>query len=147
MQRIAIALLTIVLSGGVLADAFERGVEAYRRAAEQGDASAQYKLGLRYDNGWGVPQDDAEAVKWYRRAAEQGDASAQNNLGVMYGNGQGVPQDDVEAYAWFNLAAAQGNAKGMKNRDIAASSLTLSDRSRAQTLSREYYSRYVAPFR
>ena len=44
--------------------------------AEQGDAVAQFNLGVKYDNGQGVPQDYAEAVKWYRKAAEQGDAGA-----------------------------------------------------------------------
>ena len=33
-----------------------------------------------YQNGLGVTQDDAEAVKWYRLAAEQGNTYAQNNL-------------------------------------------------------------------
>ena len=46
-------------------------------AAEQGFATAQYNLGIMYANGEGVPQDDAEAVKWSRLAAEQGYASAQ----------------------------------------------------------------------
>ncbi len=63
-----------------------------------------------YDNGQGVPQDYAEAVKWYRMAAEQGDAKAQSNLGFMYDNGQGVPQDYAEAAKWFRLAAEQGDA-------------------------------------
>ena len=60
-------------------------VKWYRRAAEQGDASAQFNLGVmaRDSNGEGVPEDDREAVKWYRRAAEQGDASAQFNLGSI----------------------------------------------------------------
>jgi TPR repeat protein len=48
-----------------------------------------------YDEGRGVPQDDAEAVRWYRKAAEQGDAEAQGKLGVMYANGRGVPNDDA----------------------------------------------------
>ena len=61
----------------------------YRLAADQGDAGAQYNLGVMYDNGQGVPQNYAEAVKWYRLAADQGDASAQYNLGVMYDNGRG----------------------------------------------------------
>ena len=64
-------------------------VEACRTAAEQGNASAQFELGLMYANGVGVPQDDAEAVKWYRLAAEQGYASAQLELGRMYANGAG----------------------------------------------------------
>jgi hypothetical protein len=45
--------------------------------AKGGDADAQFNLGVMYDNGEGVPEDDAEAVKWYRRAAEQGFAEAQ----------------------------------------------------------------------
>ena len=64
-----------------------------------------------YDNGEGVPQDYAEAVKWYRLAAEQGDANAQYNLGLMYDNGQGVPQDYAEAVKWYRLAAEQGDAE------------------------------------
>ena len=43
---------------------------------------------VMYDNGKGVPQDYAEAVKWYRLAAEQGYARAQYNLGLMYDNGK-----------------------------------------------------------
>jgi len=57
-----------------------------------------------YDNGDGVPQDYAVAVKWYRLAAEQGNASAQANLGVRYYNGEGVPQDYAVAVKWYRLA-------------------------------------------
>ena len=59
-------------------------------AAEQGHAGAQYNLGLRYATGRGVPEDDAEAVRWYRMAAEQGHAGAQYALGFMYATGRGV---------------------------------------------------------
>ena len=34
--------------------------------AEQGDPRAQFVVGERYDVGQGIPQDDAEAVRWYR---------------------------------------------------------------------------------
>ena len=44
-------------------------------AAEQGLAGAQFILGLMYDSGRGVPEDDAEAVKWFRMAAQQGYAN------------------------------------------------------------------------
>ena len=76
---------------------------------------AQYNLGLMYDNGEGVPQDYAEAVKWYRLAAEQGHAKAQYNLGLMYDNGEGVPQDYAEAVKWYRLAAEQGDAAAQTN--------------------------------
>ena len=45
-----------------------------------------------YDNGTGVPQDDAEAERWYRLAAEQGHFEAQYQLGLAYDAGHGVAQ-------------------------------------------------------
>ena len=109
---------------------FQQGLEATKRGdyqtafklwlplAEQGDASAQFNLGMMYDNGQGVKQDDVEAVKWYRQAAEQGFADAQLNLGVMYDEGQGVKQDDVEAVKWYRQAAEQGYAKAQYNLGV-----------------------------
>jgi TPR repeat protein len=54
----------------------------YRKAAEQGNADAQYSLGRLYYEGRGVPQDYAQAAAWHRKAAEQGDAVAQGSLGL-----------------------------------------------------------------
>ena len=59
----------------------EQAVFWYRKAAEQGDATAQCYLGCDVRSGHGVEQDDEQAVFWYRKAAEQGDANAQYNLG------------------------------------------------------------------
>ena len=58
----------------------------FRMAADQGYAASQYKLGVGYANGRGVPEDHAEAVKWYRKAAEQGYAKAQNALAKIHGS-------------------------------------------------------------
>ena len=74
-----------------------------QRRAEQGDASAQINLGVMYATARGVPQDDAEAVRWFRLAAEQGHATDQYNLGFRYDAGEGVPQDYVSAHMWLNL--------------------------------------------
>jgi TPR repeat protein len=45
--------------------------------AKQGDVTAQIALADIYEEGRGVPQDLAQAVKWYRKAAEQGNPQAQ----------------------------------------------------------------------
>jgi TPR repeat protein len=117
-------------------------IDALRVRAEQGDASAQFNLGSRYDNGLGVPQDDAEAVRWYRLSAEQGVARAQVNLGVMYGNGEGVPQDDVEAHMWFNLAASRMTGEDRESadeaRDFTAGLMNPTQIAEAQRLAREW---------
>jgi TPR repeat protein len=67
-------------------------------------------LGVCYENGTGVDQDHAAAVRWYRLAAAQGYASAQYSLGVCYGKGAGVEQDHTEAVRLCRLAANQSFA-------------------------------------
>ena len=54
-----------------------KAVEWYRKAAEQGDADAQYSLGLMYANGKGVAQDDVKAYTWLAVAAANGEAQAE----------------------------------------------------------------------
>ena len=58
--------------------------------AREGNAVAQYSLGVMCEEGRGLAQDHKEAVSWYRLAAEQAYAPAQFNLGVMYHDGRGV---------------------------------------------------------
>ena len=86
-------------------------VPSLRTDAEQGDANAQYNLGIRYVTGVGVPQDRAEAIRWYRLAAEQGHVLAQSALGVSYFIGNGVLKDHAEAARWYRQAAEQGDAE------------------------------------
>ena len=142
-------LLAITLSSTAFGDDFDDGFEAAKKGdhktamrlwkplAEQGDAYAQYNLGLMYANGKGVPEDDKEAVKWYRLAAEQGLADAQVNLGFMYDYGKGVPEDKVLAYMWYNLSAANGQEKASTNKGIITKNMTSSQIAEAQKLSRE----------
>ena len=144
-----IALVLAFNAGSILAQDFQKGVAAYqsgdyvtalqewRPLAEQGHASAQYNLGLMYDNGKGVLQDYAEAVKWYRLAAEQGNAAAQNNIGVMYEYGNGILQNNVMAHMWYNIAAANGAEKAGEWRDERAGLMTSADISKAQSMARE----------
>jgi len=109
----------LLLSSQSWAD-FSEGTQAYDRGdymtamnqlhplAEQGLASAQFYLGLMYENGQSVPQDYQEAVRWYLKAAKQGHDGAQNNLGKLYEEGQGVEQDHIIAVQWYEKAADQG---------------------------------------
>jgi len=81
------------------------------KMAEQGDATAQLKLGLLYYHGQGVPLDDATARQWFEQAATQGNATAQDRLGSIYYCGEGVPQDYIKAREWYEKAARQGDAE------------------------------------
>jgi TPR repeat protein len=57
-------------------DDFPEAAFWYQKAAEQGNAAAQYNLGMCYYKGLGVRQDYNEAMRWLRKAAEQGLAEA-----------------------------------------------------------------------
>ncbi len=118
-------------------------VALLRATAEQGDAEAQYDLGVMYANGHGVAQDYEEAAQLYRAAAEQGLAEAQYTLGVMYVNGQGIAQDYAEAYAWSGTAAAQGFGGAEESRQAVLERMTRSDLERGEELAREYQEKFV----
>ncbi len=123
-----VALIAALCAGftlGLTAPAwagFDEGEAAYKRGdystalrewrplAKQGNAVAQYNLGVMYEAGLGVPQDYAEAVKWYRKAGEQGVVKAQYNLGEMYSKGLGVPQDYAWTVKWYREPAETGDA-------------------------------------
>jgi TPR repeat protein len=83
--------------------------------ADQGDAEAQFSLGLKYANSEGAGQDYAQAAQWYLKAAEQSHTLAQFNLGMIYAKGQGVPRDDARAALWFRKAAERGDAGAQFN--------------------------------
>lgn len=78
----------------------------YLKAAEQGHADAQYKLGGCYENGWGVEEDADAAAEWYLKAAEQGHADAQYEMGyILHNVCEGCEEEGIE---WWRKAAAQG---------------------------------------
>lgn len=89
-----------------------------RWAGARGDSESQYNLGLMYAKGRGVPENDAEAVKWFSLAAEQGFAIAQYSLGMMIALGWGHPEDYIEGVKWCRLAADQGDTYAQNILDL-----------------------------
>ena len=95
-----------------------KAVEWYRKAAEQGLASAQTKLGLCYYNGTGTVENKSEAFHWLKKSAEQGYAQAQYNLGVCYEYGTGTAVNKTEAVRWYKKSAEQGYANAQNNLGV-----------------------------
>ena len=87
-------VLLILLFGTPAFADFQKGLAAYEKGdyatvlkewkpiAEQGDAAAQFELGIMYDYGKGVTQDYNAAFKWFKLAAEQGYANAQYHRAI-----------------------------------------------------------------
>jgi uncharacterized protein len=148
-------VLALALFGVAVAGPLEEGGAAYERGdyaaamsywrplADQGDADAQFLLGLMYDSGEGVPQDYALAVEWYRKAADQGYPPAQLNLGVAYFGRERGPEDLILADMWVNLAAsrakdAEVRERAIELRDWLGDILSSDQIAEAQRLAREW---------
>jgi uncharacterized protein len=152
----ALCLAVALLMGGTGASwsaDYQRGEKAYKSRdfatalrewtplAKQGDADAQFYLGIMYFYGLGVTQGSRSAVKWWRLAAEQGDAKSQLKLGIMYFLGEGIPKDYVLSYMWFNIAAANGDDDASELRNDVAKDMSPTAIETAQRLARECMAR------
>jgi len=113
----------------------------WRKGAEQGNAYAQYNLGLLYEKGTGVPQDYGQAAQWYRKAVEQGVLYANNNLGALYEQGQGVPRSKVVAYALYS----SGYSDSYERRRKLADSMTAQETEAGEALSSQMTSDFRPP--
>jgi TPR repeat protein len=111
------AMLAIVAApkSAVPANGEVKSFEDYSAKAEQGQAEAQYNLGMIYRTGsHGVAKNVPVSVTWLTKSAEQGHSRAQYYLGRTYfdfdGNTSGVAKDTPHAVSWWGKAAAQGDA-------------------------------------
>ncbi|MEK7780452.1 MAG: tetratricopeptide repeat-containing serine protease family protein [Verrucomicrobiota bacterium] len=120
-----------------------------KEAAEEGHADSQTIIAEYYSIGYGVPEDDHEAVRWLHLAAVQGHPAAYFNLGECYENGKGVPQDFIEAHKYYNLAASPSGplklfefrydkAVASARRNALARQMTPEQTAEAQRLAREF---------
>lgn len=112
----------------------QTGFSRFLRAAEKGDARAQYLAGKCLVHGDGTVKDPGLGVQYLERAVQQDHADAMHLLGVCYTQGWGVEFDEAKATelfqravshdsvtAYFNLAARYAQGKGVpRDPDIAA---------------------------
>jgi len=90
-----VLLLTLLVGNPAFSADFQMGVDAYDRRdyatalrewkplAEQGNARAQFNLGVMYKNGQGVIQDDVYAHMWWNIAASSGNKNAVKSRGIV----------------------------------------------------------------
>ena len=116
LRIMLIAILTIFaapVSADDLNDGFvklsedkpEEAIKLWAPLAESGDKVAQASLGLLYQTGQGVPQDQLRAVQLFKRSAKQGYPFAFTALANSYYEGLGVQKSSKKALHWFLLSA------------------------------------------
>jgi len=124
-RLLLIGLMSVALSAN--ADALRDGQSAYETGryaeaiqlltplANQSNSQAQFRLGMMYYHGQGVPEDEKLAVYWLKKAAAQGHVEAMFELGQAFLLGSQtakmVPDPDREAAVWYFQAASVGHAE------------------------------------
>ena len=122
---------------------FAAALREFRPLATQGNKDAQFNLGVMYEGGEGVAQDDVQAAVWYRKSAEQRHSLAQHSLGISYREGLGVPKDYVQAHMWFNLAACRKRFKrAAEDQDKLEELMTPTQIAEGQRLAREWMEKH-----
>lgn len=89
---------------------YDKAYAWFRRAATQGYAPAEWRLGALYQDGYGVSQSYKKAAKWYRSAASHGSHEAEFWLSILYISGKGVDRDGKRALELLHQSALGGYA-------------------------------------
>jgi TPR repeat protein len=86
-------------------------LSALETQASAGRADAQYEVGARLVEGFGVEVNSAKGYEWLRKVAEQGEIRAQRRVGDMLLTGMGVSADSKQGLDWLTKAALAGDAQ------------------------------------
>ena len=88
----------------------------WRELAEQGDANAEFNLGLMYHSGLHVAFNEQEAVRWYLRAAEGGNTLAQEYMAIGYQEGWfGLARDEAKSRYWYRRLDGETDTASVSN--------------------------------
>ena len=88
--------------------------EKYIDAANQGNAEAQYQIGLCFSIGDGVKFDLKKAKSWFEKAAKQNHGEAQYELGMCYFYAKGVfAPSRKSTVEWLEKAAGHNVDKAL----------------------------------
>lgn len=127
MNKYLLVVIIAVVPSCLYAQNYDAGMRAFENKdyatalaewtplVEQGNAAAQYRLGILFTNGWGVKRNDATAFELWLKSAEQGNADAQNAVGSSYDNGFLAAPNDEIAVDWYRKSAQQGHVHGQRH--------------------------------
>jgi TPR repeat protein len=94
-----------------------KALNSFYALAKQGDATAQFNVGMIYANGKGVKNDLSEAMRWYEKAAKQESGAAQYNLAQIYylKGKEAEPHAYEKAKYWYEKAIGNGIKEAYNN--------------------------------
>ena len=133
--RFFIALITLGFSSCIFAQQnsteYNQAASAYQNGnfaeaeklwidlADEGDANAQYALGIMHLKKEAQQPEDAIAFRYLVEAAKKQHVASMFNLGVAYWEGRGVSRQTEKALNWWEVAAQRDDAGAQYNLGLA----------------------------
>jgi TPR repeat protein len=109
-QQVGLRLGTVIDRNEAKANEIARkSTNGLERLANEGCPAAFLALGYIYKNGWGVPRDHMEEIRWLKMGAERGFTDCQCALAFSYRD----RDEHAEEIKWVRIAAEKGNAEAM----------------------------------
>ncbi len=87
-----------------------QAISIIKASAHEGEADAQFQLGLAFLLGDGVSKSNEKAFYYYKLSAEQNLAEGQFELAECYADGIGVKKSEESAKYYYKLSSDQGFA-------------------------------------
>ena len=79
---------------GVTQPDYAKALEWYKKAADSGYAEANYKIGVMYQYGEGVKQDEIKALEYFHKGVATGCRMSKGKVDWMHKNGRGIEMDE-----------------------------------------------------
>ena len=115
--RFLLAVLCVSLSPGALAG--QDAETLNQQACDAGDLAVCDQLGVRYETGEGVIQDQARALSLFQQACDGGLLLGCTHLGLMFGSGAGIDRDPATAGFLYERACDGGDLLGCAHLGVS----------------------------
>ncbi|MEG0024741.1 MAG: tetratricopeptide repeat protein [Akkermansia sp.] len=96
------------------------GITLLQKAANEGNALAQFTYAWALDEGKGIAENETQAKQWFmksieglKKLASEGNTDAMTALGEIYDEGNGIRKDKKIAAQWYTQAVEKGHAYAM----------------------------------
>ena len=105
-----LSLVSAYVDGYLFPVSDQKSFEWLKRLAGSGDSQSLFCMGIRYDTGWGVPQNSKLALDYFKKTYKADSGSILGRgvpamvVGAMYAIGRGAHKDTQQAEYWYALA-------------------------------------------
>jgi uncharacterized protein len=136
------AIVEKYMTTGMVTESLSRAMDRYKPLAKEGNAKAQYYLGILYSDDNGVTTDYKKSMNWLKWSAAQGNNRAQSKIGEAYYYGKGVAKDFVQAYKWLIIAYRNFDDESRELRELIEKQITDKQIIEAKQLAREWMKKH-----